>query len=242
MCDASTKHKYHDSIELLELIATASWFIWWQRRQYVRGEQVQTPLRSALAIHALALNFTRAAGKQTTEPRWNTWPIILAAQQVLNLDASFFEDLHSGSCGAIVRDHRCNFIAASTSQLEHVADDVSAEAAALLEGLKSLQSMGCHNVFVRMDNSIMVHAIRLNEGHSMVVAPVLDDCCELLRESGKVTIEHCNRELNVVAHELAEWGHANGPFVWVDAPPIFVASRRCKHYLSLIKLADEAFS
>jgi hypothetical protein len=110
---------------------------------------VQTPLRSALAIHALALNFTRAAGKQTTTPRRNTWPIILAAQQVLNVDASFFEDLHSGSCGAIVRDH---------------------------EGLKLLQSMGCHNVLVRMDNSIVVDAIHLNEGHSMVAAPVLDDC------------------------------------------------------------------
>ena len=72
LCDQSTQHNYDDSIELPELIATVSWFVWWQRRQQVRGEEVQTPLRSALAIHALALNFTRAAAKQTTAPRRNT--------------------------------------------------------------------------------------------------------------------------------------------------------------------------
>ena len=58
LCDQSTQHNYDDSIELPELIATASWFVWWHHRQQVRGEEVQTPLRSALAIHALALNFT----------------------------------------------------------------------------------------------------------------------------------------------------------------------------------------
>ena len=51
---------------------------------------------------------------------------------------SFIEDLHGRSCGAIVRDHKGNFIVASTSRLEHVADVVSVEAAALLEGLKLL--------------------------------------------------------------------------------------------------------
>ena len=193
LCDQSTQHNYDDSIELLELIAIASWFVWWQRRQHVRGEEVKMPLRYTLAIHALALNFTRAAAKQTTAPRRNTWPIVLAAQQVLNVDSSFIEDLHSGSCGAIVRDHRGNFIATSTSRLENVVDVISTEAAALLEGLKLLQSMGCNNVLVRMDNFVVVDAIHLNEGHSMVAALVLDDCRELLREFGKVIIAHCNR-------------------------------------------------
>ena len=180
LCDQSMQQNYEDSIELPKLIATTIWFVWWQRRQQVRGEKVQTPLRSTLAIHALALNFTRAAAKQTTAPRRNTWPIVLAAQQIINVDTSFIEDLHTGSCGAIVRDHRGNFIVASTSRLDHVADVISAEAATLLEGLKLLQSMGCNNVLVRMDNSVVVDAIHLNEGHSMMAGSVLDDCKELL--------------------------------------------------------------
>jgi ribonuclease HI len=124
--------------------------------------------------------------------------------------------------GAIVRDHRGNFISASTARLEHVADVVSAEAAALLEGLKLVQSLGCNDILVRMDNITVVDAIRMNEGHAMVAAPVLEDCRELLRDFGKVTIEHCNRESNLVAHELAHFGRASTPSLWVDAPPDFI--------------------
>ena len=34
---------------------------------------------------------------------------------------------------------------------------------------------------------------------------------------------HYNRESNVVAHELAEWGRANTPSLWMDAPPDTIA-------------------
>jgi ribonuclease HI len=151
----------------------------------------------------------------------NKWPVVLASRQVLNIDASFADD-HSGSCGAVLRDSIGNFIGATTSKLLHVADVVSAEAAALLQGLKFTESLGCNNVLVRMDNSVVVDALRLNEGQSMVAGPVLEDCRSLLRDFGKVSIEHCNRESNVVAHELARWGSVNNPSVWRDTPPSFI--------------------
>ena len=69
-----------------------------------------------------------------------------------------------------------NFISASTAKLEHVADVVSVEATALLEGFKLVQISGCNNLMVRLDNSIVVQALNSNEGHSMVAAPVLQDC------------------------------------------------------------------
>lgn len=143
LCDKSTQHQFMEQIDLAELVATAGWYIWWQRRQHVRGEMVQTVVRTAPAIVALTLNFVRVAGKTNAAPRLNKWKPALENQQILNVDASFCEEDYSGSCGAIVRDHRGNFISASTATLEHVADIVSAEAAALLEGLKLLQNLGC---------------------------------------------------------------------------------------------------
>lgn len=223
VCDKSTQRQFLEPIDLPELVATAGWYIWWQRRQRVRGEVVQPPVRTAPAIHALTLNFVRAAGKASTTPRLNRWSPALESQQILNVDASFCGEEYSGSCGAIVRDHRGNFISASTARLEHVADIVSAEAAPLLEGLKLIQNIGCNNVLVRMDNVTVVEALRLNEGHSMVAAPILESCRVLLREIGKVILEHCNKESNVVAHELAHWGRANNPSMWVDAPPEFIS-------------------
>ena len=73
-----------------------------------------------------------------------------------------------------------------------------------------------------MDNIIVTDAIKDNEGQGMVVAPILEECMTLLQDFGKVSIEHCNRESNAVAHELARWGSVNNPSVWVDAPPNFI--------------------
>lgn len=74
---------------------------------------------------------------------------------------------------------------ASMARLEHVADMFSAEATALAEGLKLARNTGCSNLVVRSDNSTVVDAINFNEGHSMVAAPVLDDCRSILLDYGK---------------------------------------------------------
>jgi hypothetical protein len=92
----------------------------------------------------------------------------------------------------------------------------------LLEGLKLAKNTGCSNLVVRSDNSTVVDAINCNEGYSMVAAPVLDDCHSISLDFGRVNIDHCSREANYVAHELARWGSANNPSLWVDAPPKFV--------------------
>lgn len=108
--------------------------------------------------------------------------------------------------------------------MAYVADVVLAEAASLLEGLKLLQRIGCTNFVVQMDNIVVVNSLIRNEGHSMVAAPVIDDCRNMLADFGKVTIEHCNRESNMVAHVLAQWGRSNPSSLWLEEPPNFIAS------------------
>lgn len=200
LCDQALQKTYLGQFELPELIATSCWYILVHlvaEKDACRGEVVQPPVRIGPSVHALALNFTQAMTKPVTTPRINTWPIVLSAQQVLNTDASFMEGVNMGSCAAIITDHRGNFIAASTSRLEHVADVVCVEAAALLEGLKLAQSLGYNNIVARMDKTIVVNALQLNDGHSMVASRVLEECRDLLRDMGKVFLEHCDRESNV---------------------------------------------
>lgn len=60
--------------------------------------------------------------------------------------------------------------------LEHVHGIVSAEAAALLEGLKLASRLGYDNILVRMDNVTVVRALNKDEGYSMVAASVLSAC------------------------------------------------------------------
>lgn len=188
----------------------------------VRGEQVQTPPRTALSLLALSLNFVRAAKHTRQVTRLNEWRKPLSDFQALNVDASFSVEDGLGACGAVVRDHNGGFIGASTARMEHVPDVVSAEAEAMRQGLIFLQSLGCSKVSIQSDSIIVVEALNNNEGYSLVAAPILDDCRILLKEFGKVYINFCNRESNCVAHELASFGRCNPPTVWSDTPPSFL--------------------
>jgi len=48
-----------------QLILTGCWYIWWQRRQLVHGEDIQNPSRSAMSIVAITANYFTAAKKVT---------------------------------------------------------------------------------------------------------------------------------------------------------------------------------
>ena len=74
----------------------------------------------------------------------------------MNVDAAFSEDTYSGACGAIIRDNRGFFVAASTAKLEHVADVLLAEAAALVEGLKLANTVGSNSLLVQTNSLILV--------------------------------------------------------------------------------------
>lgn len=166
----------------------------------------------------MALNFVRAAATKIVPSRTNRWARPLNGQLVLNTDASLLED-HTGSCGAVIRDHLGFFVAASTSKLDHVADVESAEAAALLEGLKLACSIGANTLVARTDNVTMVQAMENNSGQSMVAGPILDECHLLCLDFGEVFFQHCNRESNMVAHRLAQQGRDDPRAMWLDAPP-----------------------
>ena len=71
-----------------EAIAVRSWYIWWQRWEAVKGENVKPPDRSAFAIMALAANYHGA--KPGAKPREvSVCPPPLSKYE-LNIDTAFF--------------------------------------------------------------------------------------------------------------------------------------------------------
>ena len=46
-----------------DLLVTAIWYIWWERRKASHGEMVQSPPRTSQAISALAMNYSRERSK-----------------------------------------------------------------------------------------------------------------------------------------------------------------------------------
>jgi hypothetical protein len=52
-----------DNVGFAELVLCAGWYIWWERRQKVHNEEIQTPFRSATSIVVITKNYMMAAKK-----------------------------------------------------------------------------------------------------------------------------------------------------------------------------------
>ena len=55
-------------------------------------------------------------------------------------------------------------------------------------------------------------------------APNFEDSCNICMDFPIATMEHCDREANQVAHELARQAFVSKVFfcTWVDSPPSFI--------------------
>ena len=99
----SSKSPVLCQLGLQETIAIGCWYIWWQRREIVKGIQVASPKSSAFAINALKANFGVPIHRSSrSETAW-TKPI--SGTQKLNVDASFYND-GSGGVGAVLRNSK----------------------------------------------------------------------------------------------------------------------------------------
>jgi hypothetical protein len=56
LCSQDKRSSISEHVSMQELIAVSCWYIWWQRRQMVKGGQISTPASSAFSINALSTN------------------------------------------------------------------------------------------------------------------------------------------------------------------------------------------
>jgi ribonuclease HI len=184
-----------------ELILTGCWYIWCQRRQLVHGEKIQNPSRSAMSIAAITTNYFIASKKGAVINQG--WRKPSRGYLMINIDGAFDEIKGSGSSGAIIRDSGGAFIATSHSYIPHVLDAASSEAAALRDGLLLAQQIGCNRVVIQSDCMEVVQTMH-NGGFSATAAvAIYDEIVLLWKEFSEISIIHCNRLCNSVAHELA---------------------------------------
>jgi ribonuclease HI len=214
-----------DNIGFAEIVLIAGWYIWWERRQIVHGEKVQSPFRSAMSIRVLAMNYMNAA-KKPGEKQKEGWKKPLEGNLMINVDAAFDEDSGKGATGVVIRDSSGSCIAAMQTFLAHVVDAPMAEAYAFRDGLTLAQQIGVHNFTVQTDCAQVVETMKNGGFSATSSAAIYDDCTILWSGFGKVSIEHCNREANQVAHELARVSFTSGnSCTWVDEPPRFILSK-----------------
>jgi hypothetical protein len=70
------------------------------------------------------------------------------------------------------------------------------------EGLIFARFLGCNKIVIQSDSSQVIDTTK-EEGYSATSSAIFDDCKVLVIGVSDITFEHCNREANKVAHELA---------------------------------------
>lgn len=189
-------------VGLKELVATACWYTWWERRRIVRGEPVQNTAHSAQGIAAIVLNYARAA-KPNSKIRRHGWERPGEGFVKLNIDAAFSVEEGSGATGAVIRDDQGRFVSASSCAISYVAEVPTAEARFLRDGLILAGNTGCNKVIVNSDCMEVIQVMQ-DEGNSIgAAAAIYEECYFLARNFSSISFVHCPRESNRVAHLLA---------------------------------------
>ena len=210
-----------NKIRLAELILTGGWYIWWERRKLTHGETIQNPTKAALSIATLTTNYQRSAKHtRATKKKQVGWKRPPEDELLLNFDASYKPESSTGSSGAIIRDHTGAFVAAKVNYFENVANAAAVEVVALREGLLLAQMMGCNRIRIQSDCSEVVETMIQGGVSATISAPIYEQCNLLWLDFAAISCEHCNREANVVAHELArEAMKSKLSCNWIDEPP-----------------------
>ena len=144
---------------------------------------------------------------------------------MINIDGSYHENKGEGSTGAVIRDSAGTFVAAAHSFIPHALDAATSEAAALRDGLLLVlaQLIGCTRVEIQSD-SVEVVQTMIESGFSATAAvSIFDEIAVLWKEFREISISHYNREVNIVARELARQAFVqHNSQVWIDDPPSFI--------------------
>ena len=225
---------------LQETVAVGAWYIWWERRQAMKGETVKNALSSVFAIQAIAANHVVRPSAPVPIARWQKPPM---GHYKLNIDASFFDD-GTDAVAAVLRNYRGEVVAGASELIDHIinaptaealalrrglkllyVNAPTAEALALRRGLKLLYEAGCSKVAVESDCLELIDACNGNTEILSPYAPVLADCFQLAHAILSISFSHCPREANGLAHFLARFSFDHQTkYEWVDAAPNFLLS------------------
>ena len=214
----------HEELSILvcqnarELIAITAWYLWWDRRKLVHEGKSQDAHQTSMGARAITANYFNAYSSKAIR-KIGGWSIPPRGFVKLNVDAAFHHDLLQGTAGAVLRDDKGRFIVRGNWWIEWCDNVLTAEVLALKFGLFLAQKAGCNRLVVNSDNMEVIDIMK-NGGHSAgVAAVVFDDCYFMACDFTLIRFEHCNREANKVADELARLAKFSPFELWMDSAP-----------------------
>jgi hypothetical protein len=205
---------------LKETILVAGWYIWWQRREAIKGEKVASTSSSAFSIQALTANYSVSV--PSSVPKDIMWRKPSGKNYKMNIDACFFPG-GEGAVASVIRNSKGEAIAGGAWPMINMLDVSTAEALALRSGLTLLEKYRCSPTIIESDNMELINACNGREEIWAPYTAILVDCFQIAQQIGDISYQHCPREANRVAHNLARLSFDNNQvFDWEGDPPLHV--------------------
>jgi len=102
-------------------------------------------------------------------------------------------------------------------------DAPMAEAYALKEGLMLAQPIGCNRLIIQSNCMEVVQTMKDGGFTANSATALYDECNIIWSRFQDIMIEHCNREANQAAHNLARRAmQCKQNCTWDDEPPSFI--------------------
>ncbi|XBH95674.1 hypothetical protein VPH35_086196 [Triticum aestivum] len=93
-----------------------------------------------------------------------------------------------------------------------------AEGLAIKFGLTLAQRAGCNRLIINSDNLEVIETMQDGGQSTGAAAAIFDDCFHYACDFIMTRFEHCNREANRVAHELARLARFSSTLDWFEEP------------------------
>jgi ribonuclease HI len=137
----------------------------------------------------------------------------------LNVDASFHPN-GWGAVAAVIRNDLGEAVAGGARPMINLLDSTTAEAAALKFGPRIIERLGCSPVMVESDNLEVIDACTGDTDLWSPYSSIMVDCFQIAQRIEVIKFQHCFREANTAAHNLAKLIYdSDRIFAWDGDPP-----------------------
>lgn len=190
-------------VGLPEVLAMASWYLWWIRRSMIHGKHTPSVGNWKLSILAMCNSFAKP------RPNASIMENIKCSKPdvghlKLNVDASFQSEGGAGSTCAMICIHTTaslqRHVLSFLMLLMHRRWKLAHERGTFVGGIDGISSNYCGTWLYWSGRSLYRIIYMVVDWRCVVYA----DCVELVTKIGDVQFKHCVREANIVAHEVVK--------------------------------------
>uniref|UniRef100_A0ACD5WHE3 Uncharacterized protein n=1 Tax=Avena sativa TaxID=4498 RepID=A0ACD5WHE3_AVESA len=154
-----------------QLLTCILLWVWWTNRNKLNaGEMEKSTMQICHIIqkHVVEFQSTMQISPRPvdegmhTPPTCEFWKKPGLDQVKVNFDVAFWEPLHEGAWGFVVRDDKGEFIAAAIGKLRHLRSALQAETEACVAAIEGAEALGLNRIIFESDCQVLVGALNSN--------------------------------------------------------------------------------